>query len=577
MGRLNRQNRLSNCKAALATAVAEARRLDTPVLGPDFLSMGVDEVSEALIVHRFVKFSPVVEVDAETRRNQTIQETLKFDREGLIDFSWRDLPQPMRGQFLMAKEFLRVLFTGFRPTYNARFPSGETCVSAMGEVDLLHKLNCSKQWCVSLEAATYVATIMYRSPKLRSLVKERFRATIQCWPHVLRVWWTENPNRFDVFRRMFIAVCHIRAYSRMSTVEKTAEKDRPISMEPLFNMVGQLSLASDLRDTLLRVLGINLDTLADLHRGLIRVPGKATIDFSNASNSNWMVVLRQLWPNNVLRYIEKLRSPVVYVDGQFHHWNMLSPMGCGFTFEVMTLTLLALTRTFDKGSTVFGDDVVIQQDHAPAFISLAQSLGWVVNQQKSFITGSFRESCGAFVDQVSDTSYVSYDFKPISDEIDCCVTANKIGIILRHGIVTKRLRTILAKLWLNIVKELPDVVFRSVDHYPLEIFSGSRVPSSYVIVPNWYYRNRVTRDRTVIENLYGAMYHREVTIGSAYMRMLGEAPRDFTPRQLIAAFLHRGESYTPITRAVGEAKLVLVPVITQGEGIVARMPLLSFF
>ena len=264
---------------------------------------------------------------------------------------------------------------------------------------------------------------------------------------------------------MFLSVCNIQNYSRLSTVTKNAEKDRPISMEPFWNMVGQLSFARDVRALVYERYGINLNTLADLHRAKVRCAGIATIDFKNASNSNWLVVLRDLLPRNVMKLLMDLRTPITHYNGQFHWWNMLAPMGNGFTFEIMTVVLLHLARVFDPNATVFGDDVMIAQDVAPQFIKLCEALGWVVNTDKSFITGNFRESCGAFSEIASQRLLHSFDFHEITDEVGICVTANKLRSIARAGQVSPAMFKLLVASWIEIVKTLPRVVWRSDQFY----------------------------------------------------------------------------------------------------------------
>ena len=76
---------------------------------------------------------------------------------------------------------------------------------------------------------------------------------------------------------------------------------------------------------------------------------------------------------------------------------MVSSMGNGFTFELMSLILLGVTRFYSANSSVFGDDIIVPLDVAPEVVEAITGLGFLVNKRKSFFDGITRESCGAFM------------------------------------------------------------------------------------------------------------------------------------------------------------------------------------
>jgi hypothetical protein len=53
-------------------------------------------------------------------------------------------------------------------------------------------------------------------------------------------------------------------------------------------------------------------------------------------------------------------------------------------------------KMVDGPISVFGDDVILPSICAPLFTSFSKFLGFLVNEQKSFSSGPFRESCGAY-------------------------------------------------------------------------------------------------------------------------------------------------------------------------------------
>jgi len=87
---------------------------------------------------------------------------------------------------------------------------------------------------------------------------------------------------------------------------------------------------------------------------------------------------------------------------------MVSTMGNGFTFPLQTIIFSAVVlaclqwRGIPSSSTraselwsVFGDDIICPQACASDVVGILTLLGFKVNQDKSFVEGPFRESCGS--------------------------------------------------------------------------------------------------------------------------------------------------------------------------------------
>ena len=165
----------------------------------------------------------------------------------------------------------------------------------------------------------------------------------------------------------------------------------------------------NLRCVLRDQLRIDLDSLADTHRMRVSQPDRwATIDFRNASDSISLKVIETLFPRWFVQLLRNRRSEYILgLDGQWYKPLKLSSMGNGFTFEVMSFLLTVIARSFDQEASSFGDDVVIHPGHARDFIMRAAEIGFVVNEEKSFIglTDPFRESCGA--NYHKDHGYIS--------------------------------------------------------------------------------------------------------------------------------------------------------------------------
>lgn len=561
-------SRLDVARDRLALCVERVTRLDKPSIGHGLNGLWGPDLADGVVASRLVKhLKKTRQVDPVVRRDTTIQKMIDHDLGGLSAFDYRALPQGMRRSFLLAKNELESFGRHVRRLNSFRFPSGETVHPSKGDTDIIAKLVDGDQWRVSFEAASDAAAILYQTRMLRRVVKERFRALYPHWRFIANTWFSETGNRFQVFKRMFTACCTIQNYSRLSTVPKNSEIDRPISMEPMFNMMVQLSFAADLRAALKSCYGFHLDTRAQLHRTLIKHPNKVTIDLKNASNSNWMCVIRQLWPKSLVKCLERMRTPVCYYKGQYHYYNMLAPMGCGFTFEVMTITLLHLARVFDPGATVFGDDIIIESSAAKEFLELLDATGWQVNDDKTFLEGNFRESCGGFHDLATQSDIVSFEFHPIKNLADVCTTVNKLRWIVECGQITHDLKAILAQSWLQIIEAVPRVAWRPESHFVLE-----PLPQGVALVPDSWFRN-ITHE-TTMSRCYSAMYHREVAIGTRYRKRSADSSVSPSERIKFAAFMRRGVSYTPMLRP-SDDDVVPEKVICGGEGLLTNNPLLS--
>jgi hypothetical protein len=139
----------------------------------------------------------------------------------------------------------------------------------------------------------------------------------------------------------------------------------------------------------------------------------ATIDMSAASDSIRAILVSDILWGDLYDDICTVRTPFVeYVSGKrresirSHRW---STMGSTTTFWLESLIFRAIMKmSYDMYSfglpesdkklsaldTVYGDDCTIDVDVAPIFIDLLECFGFTVNREKTFVEGSYRESCG---------------------------------------------------------------------------------------------------------------------------------------------------------------------------------------
>lgn len=559
--------------------VEEVKALSLPPLGGEFKQLHGTRLKDALVAHRLTaKYQVPSKGDANERKMKSIRAVLENDNEGMIDFKPIDLPGTTRKNifndrgvlqasstaptghrytFFKAREFLNSMFKDFRPTYRFRSPTGETYVASGGLTDLLYKLRKEDQWCISPDLLDFATKIVMSNVCLKRVVKARFRAKHgdKGAEHLARLreaWVTTNDFKFlhgqkdiyfpfEAMKEQLKMCCTFVRSSRVTTVPKDNSNDRVISCEPLWNMICQLSFAQDLRDSLFKHTGIDLDSWQRVHAAVIR-SGAATIDFSRASDTNYVCVLRELFPARVFKHLETLRSGIFeYVEGdetKYHALRMFAPMGCGVTFEVLTLTLLAYGRAISPSATVFGDDVIIDQASAAQFVDFTTSLGWVVNDTKSFLNGNFRESCGAFADLSADELLTSYDFWYPENISDVYINANKLRVLIRSLPKTSSVRPLLLKCYVELHFLLPRDSWWDIGND----YKGDDLSESIFYTP--MASHRPDRNTAVSEQI-SVHWQRPVFLGRVSRTISHARSIKVANATVVACYFRRGRSYVP--------------------------------
>lgn len=127
----------------------------------------------------------------------------------------------------------------------------------------------------------------------------------------------------------------------------------------------------------------------------------ATLDLKEASDRVSVGLVRLLFPKHVFDVLKNCRTlGTVLPDGSIQMLNKFAPMGSALCFPIMAITLWAIltagaTDADARDSVlVYGDDVIVESAQAPYAMKLLESFGLLCNQDKSYIQGLFRESCG---------------------------------------------------------------------------------------------------------------------------------------------------------------------------------------
>lgn len=275
-------------------------------------------------------------------------------------------------------------------------------------------------------------------------IVDMYKADINMWP--------EESNAENIRQENFGSII-ISPGSTSSFVPKSAKTSRMISVEPTLNMFYQLGIGEIITKRLKRYFGIDLATQQSINRYLAFVgsrvdssfgDGFATIDLSSASDSLSLKLCGEILPSEWFSTLVEFRSSFTsgkIGDMKFHTTlNMMSTMGNGFTFPLQTALFACAAsacismddqiRTCPKAFalgrpgtfSVFGDDIIVPAKNYARMLRLLEFMGCSPNKDKSFSTGSFRESCG-------HDYYQGYNIRPVflrkwDDEQDLVVLVN---------------------------------------------------------------------------------------------------------------------------------------------------------
>lgn len=461
-------------------------------LGPAFETMDVKEAESALQLYRMHKNfqQPSIE-DDDKREKASVEAAFLYDGLGPKTFHVNQTPGAVcpfvKRQLYLARSVMRESVS----TYHFRcsdleLPSGETYVSSGGDVSIYAKFRDIDQITVTEDCFDLFARVCFNSSILRKVIKRHYRLMnapaahipIDIWNRVLRseVQKTEDNldsaytkgrkwfaavdrTRLRAFKVMLRAVCTIVRGGRMVTVPKDNTVDRVIICEPLGNMIVQRVIGISLRRIILTKFGIDLTLSQIAHQALLADENNVTIDLKNASNSVFTAVVDWFLGGTAIhKHLMAARSPYVKYDGQWRKLNMLSAMGNGFTFEVMTFILLCISREYDSCSYVYGDDIIVDRDVAQPLIATLGLIRFAENPKKTFLQGNFRESCGAFT--CKGIYLTSFKFEWCVDDVDAITLVNKVAVLAYTS--RTQLTTKLRALHQKLIECVPPVCLRGV-------------------------------------------------------------------------------------------------------------------
>lgn len=237
----------------------------------------------------------------------------------------------------------------------------------------------------------------------------------------------------------------------------------------------------------LRDVGLDIHTLQHRQRLLAQrasLTGKqVTADLSAASDSFTTSLINMLLPRKWFNLLKMGRIGTVNIVNPLKgkpgcgqkvklYLSSFMAMGIGFTFPVQTLLFYALLRGIEEelecipGTiSVYGDDLIYPKHLHKYVPKVFAELGFLLNLDKSFAEGSFRESCGG-------DFYKGVDVRPA---MVCIPPHSDSGLDFLSEVY--KLRNALAARWAD--EELPSV-FSFIEEYIMRHYGRIHVvPPSF--------------------------------------------------------------------------------------------------
>jgi len=186
-------------------------------------------------------------------------------------------------------------------------------------------------------------------------------------------------------------------------VPKSAKEDRTVMIEPSINTMCQSGIGHYMAVQLRRA---GLDIRDQTPNQRMAREGSltgalATLDLSSASDTVAKELVYHLLPLDWASFLSRFRTGSCSLDGNVIELAKFSSMGNGFTFPLETLIFYALAKGaaeclgLDSSHVrAYGDDIIVPTSAYEALSGVLHDAGFLVNKEKSYSTGSFRESCG---------------------------------------------------------------------------------------------------------------------------------------------------------------------------------------
>lgn len=210
--------------------------------------------------------------------------------------------------------------------------------------------------------------------------------------------------------------------ARVVYVPKDSRGPRLISAEPREYMYIQQGLMTLLYDTISAypMVKAQLDCRDQTRNQRLARWGSAsgavvTLDLKEASDRVSMTLVERLFPRDWVECLKACRSTSTRLpSGKVVNFHKFAPMGSAVCFPIEAICFWAIAHAAINSKefllkdlfsatpfgleannlAVFGDDIIVPTEHSNAVVSALSSVALIVNLDKSYLNGPFRESCG---------------------------------------------------------------------------------------------------------------------------------------------------------------------------------------
>lgn len=394
----------------------------------EFLEIGVDKQKAAV--------STLMAAEARCRETNEIFELW---HQGRVSFP----PDVSAALFLAQGHIARIL--GDRPTLDElglRFGPGATSLTRKRESSVKRKLG--------------------RGVSCSDDLVGWARALLQEMPHLAELHAVQTVVTDEEFWGIVPVEIHTGA---VSFVPKSAKTYRTTETQPTLNGMLQLAVGDEMAKRLRRHYGLDLrDQTLNQRLACIGslTNALATLDLKSASNYLSKRVVQSLLPEDWFSLLNAARcgrTRVPSIPGTIS-LEMFAGMGNGFTFPLQSVIFFALARASatvleieNPIVSVYGDDIIVDSAVADFLVKVLHYAGLVVNMEKSYFTGPFRESCGADFLRGIDVRpvYVKEALTPA------------ILFTLHNGLIRKGFSELAAKVVRDLIH--PSLMLRGPDGY----------------------------------------------------------------------------------------------------------------
>jgi len=207
-------------------------------------------------------------------------------------------------------------------------------------------------------------------------------------------------------------------------VPKSAKEFRTVMIEPSLNTMCQAGIGEYISERL-RSVGVDIrdQTLNQrLAREGSRSGALATLDLSSASDTIASELVFDLLGADWYSLLARFRTGTAKLSGDEIRLEKFSSMGNGYTFPLETLLFYAIAygNNLECGGSsrsvcsAYGDDLIVPSAYAEGLVRVLTDVGFIVNKEKSYWEGSFRESCGK-------DYFSGFDIRPVylKDRLFC--------------------------------------------------------------------------------------------------------------------------------------------------------------